>query len=219
MSNSEQSFYVKNCALAATATGERASSLLELRDKLVLIDEGCIYFHFWGARMTHQIVHTQHHNDFARWVHEQLHDHVLGERLSIIDPTEFDSLELLRQELVEAVERRLDDYQIMLWTKKEDRFHFVSSTIIVFESTLTIGNPDALLQVVPKLAPGSIYYHFIDARARTPERVDDFSVWLKQFGAKYDPLVEEIQSIDPYFLTLPQVKEELIQVINKFFKG
>lgn len=211
-------FFVKNCSLAAIATGERASSLLELRDKLAFVDEGCIYYHFWGGRMNPRFVQTQHHNDFASWAYHRLHDHVLAEKLSIIDPTEFESLEDLRQEVLETIEKRLDDYEIILWTNKEDRFYFVRSTIIVFESSQTILDPHKLENVMKRLSPSSIFYHFIDARARTPERMDDFSEWLKSFGNQYDELIEKIQAIDPYFLSLTQLKEELIHVIQKFFK-
>ena len=104
---SQQNFYVKNCTLASIATGETASTLLELRDKLSKVDEGCIYYHFWGGRLHRHFIHVQHHNDFANWVYQRLHDHVLAEKLGIIDPTEFERLEDLRQEVLETIERAL----------------------------------------------------------------------------------------------------------------
>jgi hypothetical protein len=137
-STTVQPFFIKNCSLAAIATGERASSLLELREKVAHVDEGCIYYHFWGGRMNPKFVQTQHHNDFAEWAYQRLHDHTLAEKLSVIDPTEFNSLEALRQEVLETIERRLDDYEIVYSIKKEDRFHFIGSIIIVFESALTL---------------------------------------------------------------------------------
>lgn len=212
-----QNFFVKNCTLAAIATGERASSLLELRDKLAIVDLGCIYYHFWGGRMNPQFVHSQHHNDFAVWAYHRLHDNVLAERLSVIDPTEYESLEFLRQDVLETIENRLDDYEIVLWTKKEDQFHFIRSTIIVFESSLTILAPEDLSKIIPQLPPSSIFYHFIDARARTPEKVDDFSGWLKIFGSEYSVLIERIQAIDPFFLSLTELREELTKVIQQYF--
>ena len=126
---SNHGFFAKSCSLAAIATGVKANSLTDLRDRLVTIDEGSIYFHFWGGRMNPQFVHTQHHNDFAGWVYFQLHDPILAEKLNIIDPTEFDNLEGLRGELIETIDRRLDDYETVFWTKKEAQFHFVRSII------------------------------------------------------------------------------------------
>ena len=168
--------------------------------------------------MNPQFVHPQDHNDFASWVYHRLHDHVLAERLSIIDPMEFDGLEALRQELIETIEKRLDEYESIFWTKKEDRFHFISSIIIVFESSLSIAQPQDMPKIIPMLPPSSIFYHFIDARARTPEKTDDFSVWLKIFGSQYENLIEAIRAIDPYFLSLTQLRDELIETTQHYFE-
>jgi hypothetical protein len=211
-------FFIKNCSLAAIATGESAGSLLELRDKLMTVDEGSIYYHFWGDRMNPQFVPSQQHNEFARWISHNLHDQILAEKLSIIDPTEFDNLEALRQEILETIDRRLDDYEIILWTKKENRFHFIHSTIIVFDSSVSILKPEDLAPTISRLPPSSIFYHFIDARARTPEKMDDFSLWLKIFGSEYDELIESIQSIDPYFLSLRELRDELTNKISQYFE-
>lgn len=219
MDVSSQDFFIKNCSLATLATGVRASSLSELRDRLLTVDENCIYHHFWGERMNPQFVHTQHHNDFAAWIFHRLHDHALAERLSVIDPTEFDTLEALRQELIETVEKRLDETEVIHYTKKDGQFHFLRSILIVFESTQIISHPDQLPEIFPKLSPSSIFYHFIDARARIPEKIDDFSSWLKTFGESYQPLIDEIRTVDPYFLSLTKLREELTHIVNKFFQG
>lgn len=212
-----RSFFVNSCSLASIATAEQASSLLELRDKLTKVDESCLYYHFWGARMYPHFVQSEHHNDFASWVYHRLHDHVLAERLSIIDPTEFNTLDALRQEVIETIDRRLDDYEIVHWTKREDRFHFICTSIIIFESSLVIERPQDLPSVIPMMSPGSIFYHFIDARMRTSDKMDDFSVWLETFGDAYKDLVQKIQAIDPYFLSLSQLKDELAEVIKGDF--
>lgn len=218
MNNLLSCFYFKNCSLTAIATGERASSLTELRDRLAVVDEGCLYYHFWGFRMNSQFVHHQHHNDFSSWAFHRLHDNILAEKLAIIDPTDF-SLETLRQELIETIERRLDEYEIVLWTTRENRFHFIRATIIVFDSNFIVSEPKELPQVVSQLTAGSIFYHFIDSRARTADHIDDFSAWLKNFGDKYHDLIEKIQAIDPYFLTLTQLKTELLSVLNNYFEN
>lgn len=218
MNNSTKPFIVRNCALAAIATGERANSLLELRDKLAIVDEGCLYYHFWSGHLHPQFVHNQHHNDFASWVFHRLHDNVLAEKLSVIDPTEYDSMEDLRQDVLEVIEERLDEHEIILWTKKEDQFHFICATIIIFEGNFTITLPKELAKAIELLPPSSIFYHFIDARKRTVERTDDFSIWLKTFGDHFDELIDSIQAIDPYFLSLTQIREELASTCKNYFE-
>jgi len=167
--------------------------------------------------MNPQFVYPQHHNDFAHWAYHQLHDRVLAEKLSIIDPMEFDSLEELRQEVIEIIEARLDENEPIWCTRKGEQFYFVRSIVVVFDRTGQINHPNELLKVVENLSCGEIFYHFIDARMRTSEKTDDFSLWLKGFGDRYNVLIESIQSIDPYFLSLTQLKEELIKAVKRDF--
>lgn len=211
-------FFLKNCTLAAIATGISASSLTELNEKISIVDEGCIYNHFWGSRMNPQFVHPQHHNDFAVWAYDSLHDNILAERMSIIDPTDYPNLEGLRIAVQEAIETRLDEYDYVVWTKKEDKFHFINSTIIVFGTQISAKNPTELAILIEKLPPSSVFYHFIDARGRTEQKWDDFSVWLTSWGSDYKGLVESIQKIDPYFLSLRQIREQLSKTFKTFFE-
>lgn len=214
MQDKKKPFYIKNCSLSSIATGEKASSLIELRNKIALIDEGSLFYHFWSGHLHPQFIHTQHHNDFASWIFHRLHDGILGEQLSIVDPTAFSDLEALRQEILEIIDRRLDNYEFVIWTKKEEQFHFIRSLVIVFDTKIIMENPEDLPHILNLLPPSSIFYHFIDARGRTEEKIDDFSIWLKNFGDLYENLQIEIQAIDPYFLTLSELKEKLIETVK-----
>lgn len=209
-------FFVKDCALAAIATGESAGSLVEFRNKLASVHQGCIYFHFWGGRLRPHFSHPEYHNDFASWAHYSLHDNYLAERLGIIDPTEFQNLEDLRQVLIEVLEERIDEVAIDI-SRKEDQFHFTRSKIIVFDTAHKFDHPSQLLEVLPSFTTSSIFYHFIDARRRTEEGTDDISVWLKNFEG-YESLSRKISSIDPYFASLAEIRSELIGVFTETFK-
>ena len=41
---------------------------------------------------------------------------------------------ILRQELLEVIEQRLDETEIITWAELDTQFHFVSSQIIVFDT-------------------------------------------------------------------------------------
>lgn len=211
-------FFVKTCSLVALSTNQKANSLSELRDKIATVNENCLYYHFWGGRLHPQFEDVNYHNDFAKWVYRYLHDAVLAEQLGIIDPTEFESLEDLRQAVLDTIERRLDTYEMIHWTKRQDSFHFSQSSTIIFESNIVINNPKDLPYVTSHLPPSSIFYHFIDARARTAEKMDDFSLWLKSLGNEYDSLITAIGSIDFYFLSLSQFRDRLVHTFKTYFK-
>lgn len=213
--NNEQAFLIKSCTLTAIATGEYANSISTLCDKLATVHEDCIYHHFWGGRLFAQFTHPEYHNDFAIWAHRVLHDEKLAEKLSILDPTEYVSLNGLRADLIEILEQNCDDYGYMSIIKKNEAFHFVRSEIIIFDTPFSIADPKDIPQIITALSPGSIFFHFIDARSRTAQRCDDFSSWLMTYGDQYSHLIEKLRAIDPYFLSLSALKNEVVKVMMK----
>jgi len=212
-------FAVQGCALLAIATGKRAQTLRELKDHLETVDLECIYHHFWGDMLRPSFDEPEFANDFASWARHGLHDHKLAERLGVIDPTEFDSLEDLRQEVVEVIEERLDEGEMVPWSRSDQQFHFLRSQIVVFDIGIRVRKPSRLTDVIPKMYAGSIFYHFIDARRRTDYNLDDFRAWLWGFGDEYRELIDRIAAIDPYFSTLAGLRIRLSSLFKDYFAG
>ncbi len=215
--NSNTAFAVKDCALVAIATGEKAQDLRELRDKLVTIPQGSIYYHFWGSRLRPRFDDPQYVNDFATWTHYQVHDDTLAERLAIVDPTDFQDLESLRHELIEIVEQRLDEIQWPTLVRPDAQFQFIRSQIVIFDTGHVLESPEELVEWVPHMSLGSVFYHFIDARRRLTTGQNDFSAWLSGFGETYSDLCMRIASIDPYFVTLSELRSNLDRMFGEYF--
>ena len=203
------SLLVKDCALITMATGIRAQNLRELRDRLETVHASSIYYHFWGRLLSPSFEQPEFNNDFAAWARHGLHDYVIAERLAVVDPTEFPDLELLRQELIEIIEERLYESAMIPWAKADQQFYFKRSKIVAFDTKQIIDEPRMLPRVLPTLSLGSIFYHFIDARRRPPEGVDDFSAWLDAYGDNYAGLRSAIGSIDLYFSTMSEIRAQL----------
>lgn len=212
-------FVVKDCALAAIATGKRAQNLRELRDNLETIHPGSIYYHFWGGLLRPLFDDPEYNNDFAGWARHGLHDNRLAERLGVIDPTEFSDIDELRRELIEVIEERLDETELVPWSRGDQQFHFIRSNIIVFDTYKRIETPEELALAVPNMSIGSIFYHFIDARRRTEDSVDDFEAWLAGFGEKHASLYNKIAEIDPYFISLSDLRHQLALMFSEHFKN
>lgn len=213
------SFAIKDCALIAIATGKKAQNLRELRDVLETIQPGSIYYHFWGGRLRPRFDDPEYNNDFATWARHALHDGKSAERLSVIDPTDFGDLEALRQEVVEVLEDRLAESEYVPWARADQQFNFITSQIVVFDTHRRIDLPQELVEVVPSMSVGSVFYHFIDARRRTPDSIDDFRAWLYGFGDSYRELCDRLATVDPYFPTLTQLRDELAAVFRAYFGG
>jgi hypothetical protein len=208
-------FAIKDCTLAIVATGRRAQTLRELRDILRDIHPGCIYHHFWGTLLRPQFSDREYNNDFATWCHHSLHDNRAAERLAVIDPANYADLDELRQELIEVIDERLDETELMLFARADQQFHFVRSVIVVFDTYHRVADPADLVHLLPELSIGSIFYHFVDARRREPIGVDDFRAWLLGLGDTYRELCGAISEVDPYFESLFVLRSRLARLFDE----
>ena len=212
-------FAIKDCALIAIATGKKAQNLRELKEHLRDIDPNSIYYHFWGGLLRPRFDNPEYHNDFAIWVAHSLHNKILAERLAVIDPVEFETLEELRNELIETIDESLDETEFPNWAKRDDQFEFIGYQIVVFDTKTSVENPVDFISILPKSSVGSIFYHFIDGRSRNPNSVDDFRNWLMGFNDRYADLRHMIGEICPYFTPLTKLRNELIDVFTSYFKN
>jgi len=212
-------FAIKDCALAILATGYRAQTLGELRNVLRHVHSGCIYHHFWGTLLRPQFSDREYNNDFATWCHRSLHDNRVAERLAVIDPANYPDLEGLRQEVIEVIEERLDETEVMLFARADQQFHFARSVIVVFDTRKLLTAPVELVTALPEMSVGSVFYHFIDARRRYPVAVDDFRAWLAGLGPEYDALCAAIGEVEPYFESLHVLRARLAQLFADHLAG
>jgi hypothetical protein len=210
-------FHFKDCALIAVASGRRATNLKELRDHLVHLRPDSLYYHFWGALLQPRFEEREYNNDFASWVRHGLHDSILAEQLAVVDPDEYEDMEDVRFVLLEYIEQRLDDSEHLQWMPASQIFEFMHSQIVVFDAATRAVAPRELAELIPHMPTSSMFYHFIDARHRTPERLDDFSRWLRGLGDAHQPLIAQLADIDPYFGNLIELREQLSTVFRNYF--
>lgn len=211
-------FAIKDCALIAIATGKKAQNLRELREHLRQIEPGSIYYHFWGGLLRPRFDDPEYHNDFAIWVAHCLHNKRLAERLAVINPNTYESMEDVRNELIDAIEESLDETEFPAWAERDAQFEFIRYQIVVFDTKLSVSNPKSLVHTIPSLSVGSIFYHFIDARRRNSNSLDDFQNWLLNFEGKYGVLRNMISAVCPYYTPLKKLREELSEVFKTYFQ-
>lgn len=213
----DQPFAVMDCALITIASGVRAQNLKEFREGLLKAPLGSLDHHFWGRLLRPQFDEPEYVNDFASWAWRGLHDKELAERLSMVTPTNYPDQESLRQEVLEILEQRLDERELVPWAMADQQFQFLFSQTVVFDTGLRCTTPEDLAQRLRSLSTGSIYYHFIDARNRTVQRYDDFSVWLSGRGGKGRELAARLCGIDPYFSSLKELRQIIAGLFEQFF--
>jgi len=208
-------FEVKDCALIVSMGGvPDAMNLRELRERVATAPVECLYHHFCETPLRPAFDDPEFRNDFAVWASRDLHDRPLAERLGVLDPYAHLDMEDLRQSLVDIIEDRLSETEMIPWAQPGCEFHFMKAVTVVFDTGRSIDQPTELPAAIEAMTPSSLYYHFIEARRRTEERHDDFSHWLAGWGDETRRFREALDAVDFYFLTLQELKTNVVRAIS-----
>lgn len=208
-------FQIKDCALITrTANGLPAMNLREFREGVATCPIESIYHHFCQTVLRPSFDDPEFHNDFALWARRALHDHVLAERLEIIDPYDHPNFEELRKVILDILDDRLSEVAYIPWVADNYSFHFLCATTVVFDTGKTIKAPEKLVHAISQMTTSSLYYHFWEARRRREDNRDDFSAWLADWNSRGESIIDALSEIDFYFLSLSELQEKLITTIK-----
>jgi hypothetical protein len=210
-------FCIIDCAPVQIATGLKSWSLRELRDSIVQVHPGSLYHHFWGRLISPSFDEPEYTNDFAAWAKHELHDKTTAEMLSMLRPKDFDSIETLRAELVDILEKRLDESETIHLTVAGQPFYFVRSQLVIFNTGRVIERFEEMADAVREMTSGSIFYHFIEATRRTPVRTDDFTAWIRANEPDSETVCSCINAIDPYFSSLEEIRNMIAAILEEHF--
>lgn len=208
-------FEVKDCVLLLRMSGlPPAMNLRELRDRIAACGENVLYHHFCETTLRPTYDNPDYRNDFAVWAKLYLGDRVLAERLGILDPYAFDTMEELRAVVLDIIDDRLGELTTVPWVRPGDEFLFKEATTVIFDTGERIQSPKELGPAVLKMTNGSIFYHFLEALRRPPIRMDDFSSWLMEAGEEFAPWIRSLGAIDYHFHTLSDLRKELAHALT-----
>lgn len=209
-------FEIKDCALLVRMSGlPPAINLRELRERVAIAGESVLYHHYCETLLRHSFDDPFYRNDFAVWASLRLRDQTLAERLGIIDPYAFESIEALRAVTLDIIDDRLSEVTTVPWAAAGQEFFFIEALTVVFDTGERIAHPRELASAVRRMTGGSLYYHFLEARRREPRRVDDFTAWLGEEGQEFDGYRGALGSIDFYFRNLPQLRDSLADALAR----
>lgn len=213
-------FEVKDCTLLTRMSGlPPAVNLRELRDRIAACSENVLFHHYCETVLRTTFSNPDYRNDFAVWAKLYLGDRVLAERLGILDPYSFRTLEELRAATLDVIEERLGESIMVPWARPGDEFRFLEATTVVFDTGIRIAQPSRLAAFIRKMTNGSVYYHFLEARRRPPTGKDDFTAWLSEEEEANRPYIRALASIDFYFHSMPHLRRELGRVLTEVKAG
>jgi len=194
-------------------TGLRASNLDGLLQGLKQVPGSSIFYHTHHMYLSHHFETPSFSNDYALWTSEALQEERLGEQLSAIDLLSFTSIRALRAAIISTIEKGiLENGRRQRECPPNDEFHFCRSKSFIMPTGIGAANPEEFFRVLPGVSNVSLFFHFFEARLRLERPTNDFSQWLEWRGETR--LAKAIDDLDPYSVTLDELKREIIELGN-----
>ena len=206
-------FIFTGCVEVRQALQRTASDERELMDRLEEVPAGSIFYHTHGYFLRHRPITTAYGNDFAAWVAVQVRDQALSERLAVVNPFEFPSLEALREELVTVVHDHLRRLRTVPRIESGEAFHFQQSYIVEVELGLPATTLAEFRDGLAAVDTSAIYFHMVEARARLGRRSGDFAEWIRA-SLLLTELADRIERIDSYMTSLERVRARVLSLVD-----
>jgi len=172
-----------------------------------------IFFHTFGYFLRHRPFTTAYGNDFGRWAALEIGDPALAERLAVVDPFAFPTIEALREHLVTIVQDHLRGREAEGRVEFDRGFHFQRSHVVEVPLGVTATTLVEFRAGLASVDESAIYLHTVETRARE-RRAEAFAEWLRESLA-LPALAERFERIDPYLTTLERVRGRLLAFVDE----
>jgi|SRR5579875_41088 len=194
---------------------QSARTLGELEKQLGEVSELCIFCHTFHSLSTHH--YTSYSNDFAQWVMAACNENELAEQLGAIDVRQFVDLQDLRFALTRAVNTYLAEHPESGDRPAFEPFYFSETREVVLPAKLLVSNLTEMADGLRRISLHSLHYHFVNSRLRLHLRTNDFSHWIEhELG--FRELAAQINHVDFYTNTLPEVREEIVNCLTPWIE-
>src|SRR4030043_1580743 len=210
----EHPFLFTGCWELREMVGRSARDEQQLLEAIEEIPLDSISYHTQSFFLRHKYIAGPYPNDFATWAAIQVRDRVLGEKLGILYPYDFENLEALRAEIVTIIEEHLSQLQIIPRAIYGEPFYFMQSRIIEVPTDLEARTLTEFREILATVDVSVVYYHTFEAMLRLGRKKGDFALWVEdQLGLP--DLAKTISTLDPYMTTLESVRTRIIRLCDE----
>jgi hypothetical protein len=211
--SSDSVFRFLGCSEIQEILGKQAEDERTLAELLEEVPLDSIYFHTHSFFLRHGFIEQTYPNDFAEWVGEQVRDHVLAERLSVVDPYEYPSLEALREELVSLIDDHLSGLTTVPRSGFGTPFYFNRSRILEVPTGLEARTLPEFRAAISEVDVSVIYFHVFESHLRLQREENDFSAWIRN-GLKLTELADRMKALNPYLGSLERLRSSLLNMCD-----
>ena len=215
MSDAETTFRFIGCNEIQEILGKQAEDERQLAELLEEVPLDSVYFHMHSYFLRTRFIERTYPNDFAEWVGEQVRDHVLAERLSVVDPFDFQSLEALREELLSIIDDHLSGMATVPRVGRGMSFYFNRSRILEVPTGLEARTLREFRGAISEVDVSAIYYHVFEAHLRLRREENDFSTWIRG-SLKLPELADRMRALNPYLGSLERLRSSLLTMCDEY---
>jgi len=213
MRQTDKPFAFAGCIELRQTLDVHALDVRELLRCLAEVPADSIFFHTFGYFLRHRPFTTAYGNDFGRWAALEIGDRALAERLAVVDPFAFPTVEGLREHLVTIVQDHLRGREAEGRVEFDRAFHFQRSHIVEVPLGITATTLAEFRTGLASADESAIYLHTVETRARE-RRAEAFAEWLHD-ALDLPALAERFERIDPYLTTLERVRGRLLGFVDE----
>jgi hypothetical protein len=203
------------CSELQESLGQQADDEKELAEMLEDVPLDSVHFHTHSYFLRHRFIERVYPNDFAQWVVTQVGDHILGEKLAVVDPFDYPNLEDLREEIISIIDDHLSRMPIVPRVVFGRPFYFHRSRILEVPMGVEARTLNEFRRAVSEIDVSAIYFHMFEAHFRLHREESDFSAWIRT-GLGLPELADRIRSINPYLGSLERLRSGLLTACDGY---
>ena len=203
------------CSELQESLGQQADDEKELAEMLEEVPLDSVHFHTHSYFLRHRFIERVYPNDFAQWVVTQVGDHILGEKLAVVDPFDYPNLEDLREEIISIIDDHLSRMPIVPRVVFGRPFYFHRSRILEVPMGVEARTLGEFRRAVSEIDVSAIYFHMFEAHFRLHREESDFSAWIRT-GLGLPDLADRIRAINPYLGSLERLRSSLLTACDGY---
>ncbi len=211
----ETAFNFIACSELRELLGKQAEDVRTLVDLLEEVPLDSVYYHTHSYFLRHRFIERTYPNDFAEWAAGQVRDHVLAERLAVVDPFDFVSLDALREELISIIDDHLSAMASVPRAHMGGAFHFNRSRILEVPTGIKVASLLEFRNALAQVEVSTIYFHVFEAHLRLQREENDFSAWIRGSLGLPD-LADRIRNLNPYLGSLERLRSSLLTMCDEY---
>ena len=213
--SAQMPFRFVSCMELREVLGKRAMDKHRLRELIEEVPADSIYYHTHSYFLRHAYSQQLYSNDFATWVVVYAQDRLLGERLGVLDPFDFNDIEQLRDEILRIMTDHLNHSTVPRYVVSEP-FEFIRSHVIEIPLGLEVRTLREFYAVLADVEIGAIYNHVCEARMRKRLLSADFSGWLaSEEGLGLKELALNVEQVARLGLSLEGIRNKILRLCDQ----